>query len=97
MQEASFESAVALWKNNNDSSSSELIEVQNCEASGEMWLKLEMSEGEDVREHMHRFILNVMKAEINQDLLSIKLLYNLAPSFRTFHCAIESHLINITC
>lgn len=54
-----------------------------------------LQEGEDVREHINRFFdavdkLSVMDVDINQDLLSILLLYSLPPSYENFRCAIES-------
>lgn len=63
-----------------------------------LWKKLalqKLQEGEDVREHMCRFFdavdkLSVMNVDINQNLLSILLLYSLPPSYENFRCAIES-------
>ena len=54
-----------------------------------------MAEGEDVREHIRRFFdavdkLHEMEVEINQDLLTILVLYSLPGSFENFRCAIES-------
>jgi hypothetical protein len=54
-----------------------------------------MSEDDDVREHVARFMdtvdkLQGMNIEINGDLLSIMLLYSLPSSFENFRCAIES-------
>jgi len=49
-----------------------------------------------VREHLLRFFdavdkLSVMDVQINEDLLSIMLLYSLPASYENFRCAIESH------
>jgi len=54
-----------------------------------------MTEDEDVREHMRSFFDNVdklqeMDVDINNDLLSIMLLYSLPSSYENFRCAIES-------
>lgn len=59
-----------------------------------MALKRLQEEG-DVREHMAVFFdavdkLSAMGVDINQDLLSIMLLYSLPPCFENFRCAIES-------
>jgi len=53
-----------------------------------------MNEGKDIREHLNHFFDTVdkfaeMDVEINNDLLTIMLLYNL-PSFANFRYAIES-------
>jgi len=54
-----------------------------------------MKDGDDVREHMRRFFdavdkLHEMEIEINDDLLTIMLLYSLPTSYENFRCAIES-------
>lgn len=54
-----------------------------------------MEEGDDVREHIRKFLdtvdkLSEMNIEINPELLAIMMLYSLSPSFETFRCAIES-------
>lgn len=54
-----------------------------------------MKDGDDVREHMRRFFdavdkLHEMEVEINNDLLTIMLLYSLPANFENFRCAIES-------
>ena len=54
-----------------------------------------MAEGEDVREQIRKFFdavdkLHEMEVEINQDLLTILLLYSLPGSFENFRCVIES-------
>lgn len=53
-----------------------------------------MSEGGDVREHLHGFLDTVDKAEmdvvINPDQLAIMMLYSLPSSFENFRIAIES-------
>ena len=54
-----------------------------------------LSEGEDIRDHMSRFFdardkLAIMEIDINEDLMSILLLYSLPPSYENFRCAIES-------
>ena len=54
-----------------------------------------MQDGEDVREHMTRFFdavdkLGNMDVNINNDLLSIMLLYSLPSSYENFRCAIET-------
>lgn len=56
----------------------------------------QLQEGQDVREHLLKFFdavdkLNVMGVQINEDLLSIMLLYSLLSSYKNFRCAIESH------
>lgn len=55
-----------------------------------------LQEGDDVRQHLLKFFdavdkLNVMGVQINEDLLSIMLLYSLPASYENFRCAIESH------
>lgn len=54
-----------------------------------------MKEGDDVREHTRRFFdavdkLHEMEIEINDDLLTIMLLYSLPANYENFRCAIES-------
>lgn len=54
-----------------------------------------MDDAGDVRDHLHKFFdiidkLSEMEIEINEDLLTIMLLYSLPPSFENFRCAIES-------
>ena len=54
-----------------------------------------MADGEEVREHLHKFFdtfdkLSEMEVEINPDLLTVMLLYSLPPNFENFRCAIES-------
>lgn len=54
-----------------------------------------MKDGDDVREHMGRFFdavdkLHEMEIEINNDLLTIMLLYSLPTGYENFRCAIES-------
>lgn len=54
-----------------------------------------MSEGDDIRSHLRKFFdavdrLNDMEVPINDDLLSILLLYSLPSSFDSFRVAIES-------
>lgn len=54
-----------------------------------------MEEGDDVREHVRKFLdtvdkLTEMNININPELLQIMLLYSLPPSFENFRCAIES-------
>lgn len=54
-----------------------------------------MQEGDDVREQVNKFFdavdkLEEMNVEINNDLLSIMLLYSLPRSYENFRCAIES-------
>jgi len=55
-----------------------------------------LQEGQDVREHLLKFFdavdkLKVMGVLINEDLLSIMLLYSLPASYENFRCAMESH------
>jgi len=54
-----------------------------------------MQEGDDVREHMAKFFdtvdkLGDMDVNINDDLLSIMLLYSLPVSYENFRCAMET-------
>ena len=54
-----------------------------------------MAEGSDVRDHLNEFFDTVdklaeMDIAINEDLLTIMLLYSLPPRFENFRCAIES-------
>lgn len=54
-----------------------------------------MDDGKDIREHLNLFFdtvdkLGEMEVEINNDLLTIMLLYSLPPCFENFRCAIES-------
>lgn len=54
-----------------------------------------MSEGGDVREHLHEFLdtvdkLSEMDVIINPDQLAIMMLYSLPPSFENFRVAIET-------
>lgn len=54
-----------------------------------------MAEKECVREHIRNFFdavdkLQEMEVEINEDLLTIMLLYSLPPSYENFRCAIET-------
>lgn len=55
-----------------------------------------LQEGQDVRAHLLKFFdavdkLSAMDVQINEDLLSIMLLYSLPASYENFRCAIESH------
>ena len=55
-----------------------------------------LQKSQDVRQHLLKFFdaidkLNVMGVQINEDLLSIMLLYSLPASYENFRCAIESH------
>lgn len=55
-----------------------------------------LQEGQDVREHLLKFFdavdkLSTMGVQINEDLLTIMLLYSLPASYENFRCAIESH------
>jgi len=55
-----------------------------------------LQKGQDIREHLLKFFdavdkLNVMGVQINEDLLSIMLLYSLPSSYENFRCAMESH------
>ena len=54
-----------------------------------------MAEGEDTRDHIRRFFdavdkLEEMEVNVNEDLLTILLLYSLPASYENFRCAIES-------
>lgn len=54
-----------------------------------------MKDGDDVRKHTRCFFdavnkLHEMEIEINDDLLTIMLLYSLPASYENFRCAIES-------
>lgn len=54
-----------------------------------------MQKDDDVREHLHKFFdavdkLTEMEVDINEDLLTILLLYSLPSAFENFRCAIES-------
>lgn len=54
-----------------------------------------LSEGDDVREHLMKFFeavdkLQAMEIAVNNDLLTILLLYSLPASYENFRCAIES-------
>lgn len=54
-----------------------------------------MTEGSDIREHLNSFFdtvdkLGDMDIQINQELLTIMLLYSLPSNFENFRCAIES-------
>ena len=54
-----------------------------------------MKEGEDVHQHLNQFFdavnkLGEMALAVNDDLLTIMLLYSLPSSFENFRCAIES-------
>jgi len=50
-----------------------------------------MTENDDVREHMRNFFdkLQEMDVDINNNLLSIVLLYSFLSSYENFRCAIE--------
>ena len=54
-----------------------------------------MENDEDVQNYMQKFFdtvdrLNNMDVIINQDLLTVMLLYSLPPKFKIFRCAIET-------
>lgn len=54
-----------------------------------------MAEGNDIRDHLSGFFdtvdkLGDMDIEINQDLLTVMVLYSLPSTFENFRCAIES-------
>lgn len=51
-----------------------------------------MEDDEDVRDYLRKFfdMVDNMEVNINPDLLTVMLLYNLPPSFKNFRCAIES-------
>lgn len=54
-----------------------------------------MADNGDVHEHLRRFFdtidkLSEMEVEINEDLLTVMLLYSLPANFENFRCAIES-------